>query len=185
MSKETFDLYSSVYKGFITASVIVFIIGITTSGATTLNCYQCGYVVYALAIMLILIRILNNYETTNMLSTISGTFLTILPFILILIVIGFLLYFNIIYRTIIVNGDVENGYYTFSNVAIVLLLIQLCIISMSISTDSFNEKGFTRVTSSSVLLLAVLTAISANIIRTILKYYTTDGFITNNSILIV
>jgi hypothetical protein len=90
---------------------------------------------------------------------------------------------NVIYKDIIVNGNVSGGYYTFSNTAVVLLLIQLSIITTSMSEDNFTQKGFSSVTNSSVLLIGVLTAICANIVRTILKYYTTDGFSMLNSVL--
>jgi hypothetical protein len=177
MSKQTFELYSGVYKGFITTSIIIFIIGITATGATTLNCYQVGYVVFGLAIMLILIRLLNNLQTIyHNNASIGATTFIIAPFMLILFCIGGLFYLNVIYRKIIIDGNVDGGYYTFSNTAVVLLLIQLAIITATMSEKSFTETGFSNVTNSSVLLIGILTAICSNIVRTVLKYYTTDGF---------
>jgi hypothetical protein len=184
MTTQTFELYSSVYKGFITTAIITFLIGLTASGATTLNCYQVGYVVFALAIMLILIRLLNNLQTIyKNTASVGTTIFTIAPFILILFCISGLLYMNVIYKDIIVNGNVSGGYYTFSNTAVILLLIQLSIITSSMSEDTFTQKGFSSVTNSSVLLIGVLTSICTNIVRTILKYYTTDGFSMLNSVL--
>ena len=184
MTNQTFELYSGVYKGFITASIITFIIGITGTGSTKLNCYQAGYVVFALAIMLILIRLINNLQTIYKNSaSIGTTVFTIAPFILILCCISGLLYMNVIYKDIIVNGNVSDGYYTFSNTAVVLLIIQLCIINSTMSEDTFSQKGFSSVTNSAVLLIGVMTAICANIVRTILKYFTTDGYNILNNIL--
>jgi hypothetical protein len=177
MATETFELYSSVYKGFITTSIIVFLIGITTSGATTLNCYQAGYVVFGLAIMLILIRLLNNLGTIYKNSaSIGKTIFIIAPFMLVLISISGLLFLNVKYRDIIISEDVSSGYFSFSKTAIILLLIQLCVINSSMNDDSFAEKGFSNVTNTSVLLIGVLIAMCTNIIRTILKYFTTDGY---------
>jgi hypothetical protein len=184
MTTQTFELYSSVYKGFITTAIITFLIGITGSGSTTLNCYQAGYVVFALAIMLILIRLINNLQTIyKNTASIGTTVFTIAPFVLILLSISGLLYMNVIYKDIIVDGNVSGGYYTFSNTAVVLLLIQLCIITTTMSEDTFTQKGFSSVTNSSVLLIGVLTAICTNVVRTILKYYTTDGFNMLSSVL--
>jgi hypothetical protein len=47
----------------------------------------------------------------------------------------------------------------------------------NITTPKFEETGkMSKLTSSIVLLLGVLTAISSIIMFTILKYFTTDGF---------
>jgi hypothetical protein len=177
MTIETFELYSNVYKGFITTSIILFIIGITGSGVTTLNCYQAGYVIFGIAIMLILIRLLNNFETIYKNSASLGkTIFIIGPFMLTLLSIIGLLFLNVKYRDLILNDNVSNGYYSFSKTAIILLLIQLGIINSSMNDDSFTEKGFTGITNSSVLLIGILILICTNIIRTILKYFTTDGY---------
>ena len=56
---------------------------------------------------------------------------------------------------------------------------------MNISTPKFDETGkISKVTSSIVYLLGVLTAISSIIMFTILKYFTTDGFACKNNKLI-
>ena len=106
----------------------------------------------------------------------STTIFTISPFVLILFCIGWLLYLNITYKTIIIDGQVSSGYYIFSNIAVILLMIQLCIVYSIITSSSFDEKNVNPVTSSSIILLGVLTAISINIVYTILKFFTTDGF---------
>ena len=80
------------------------------------------------------------------------------------------------YRDIILDGHVSSGYYTFNNVSVILLVIQLCIIYSIVTSTTFEEKGINPVTCSSILLLGILTGITINIIHTILKYFTTDGF---------
>ena len=54
------DWYSTVYKGFIAASLVVFIIAFFTEGQTSLGSYIAGYSVLILAIMMILTIIINN-----------------------------------------------------------------------------------------------------------------------------
>jgi len=176
MAKEFSQLYANVYKGFITTTIIVFLIGITSDGMTSFVCYQSGYVVFALSIMLILIKLINQYLRKNENGSFGKIFLTILPFVLMLFVIGFLLYFTIKYKSLIIDGHVSSGYYTFSNISVFLLLIQMSVVYSIISNENFEEKGINNVTSSAVLLLGILTAISVNILHTILKYFTTDGF---------
>ena len=177
MANDFSELYASIYKGFIGATIIAFSIGMSTTGSTSFGCYQAGYSVYTLAIMLILIKLLNNYlKKSEVNSSMSTTIFTISPFVLILFCIGWLLYLNITYKTIIIDGQVSSGYYIFSNIAVILLMIQLCIVYSIITSSSFDEKNVNPVTSSSIILLGVLTAISINIVYTILKFFTTDGF---------
>lgn len=176
MAKEFSELYASVYKGFIIATVIAFVIGMFTNGTTSFGCYQVGHSVCALAIMLILIKLMNKYLIKQGDVSTGMIFLTISPFVLMLFCIGYLLYFNIKYKDIIIDGRLSSGYYTFSNISVILLLIQLAIIYSIVTSSAFDEKGVSSITSSSILLIGVLTAISVNIIHTILKYFTTDGF---------
>ena len=50
--------YSSVYKGFIVAGLVSFIVGFFTQGLTSLNSYIAGYSILILAIAMMLIIIL-------------------------------------------------------------------------------------------------------------------------------
>ena len=168
---------TSIYKAFINTAVIAFLIGLATTGSVSFNCYQAGYAVLAIAIMMILIQILNNLQSKKDGSSSVGKIaLNLLPFVVMLSVISSLLYFNTIYRNIIINKRVSQGFNIFSNIIIIILLIQVYIIYTSVSSKSFEEKGISNVTSGTILLLAILSAIATNIIRTILKYFTTDGF---------
>ena len=168
---------SSIYKAFINASVIAFLLGLTTSGSVAINCYQSGYVVLALAIMMILIQILNNFQSKKDNSVSIGTIaLNLIPFVIMLGVISSLIYFNTIYRDVIIEGRISSGFNVFSNIITILLFMQTYIIYSAVSSKSFEEKGISNITAGIILLLAVLSGIATNIIRTILKYFTTDGF---------
>ena len=171
------EFQTSIYKALINTAVIAFLIGLFTKGTLSINCYQSGYAVFAVSIMLILVKILNNLQSKKDNTTSMSTIvLNLIPFIIILSVVISLLYFNVIYRDIIIKEHVSSGFNIFSNIIIILLLIQMYIIYTAVSSKNFEEKGIPSVTSGTILLLAVLTAISTNIIRTILKYFTTDGF---------
>ena len=138
MAKDFSELYASIYKSFIAATIVAFLIGMSTNGLTSYGCYQTGYSVCALAIMLILIKLLNKYLRKQGDSSMGSTFLTISPFVLMLFCIGYILYFNIKYKNIILDGHVSSGYYTFSNISVILLLIQLFIIYSIIFISLFN-----------------------------------------------
>ena len=179
------DWYSGIYKGFIISAIISFIIGFFSEGKVSLGSYIAGYSVLILGIMMILLILFNNItKITEGQSTIQILYTILLttgPFILMLGVIAFILYLMINYKSIILDNHVSSGYNSFSNITLILILIQLYIVYTNISTDSFESSGkMSKVTSSMIYLLGVLSAISSIILFTILKYFTTDGFSTLN-----
>lgn len=174
--------YSSVYKALIMASVIAFTISFFAQGNVSLGAILSGYSVLILAVMMILIILFKNLiKSMNGQSTLQ-ILLTIVtttgPFLLMLGVIGFILYLIINYKTLIISNHVSPSYYTFSNIAIMLLLIQIYFVYTNIDSDRFITTGkMSQVTSSLIYLLGVLTWACSLILFTVLKYYTTDGFI--------
>ncbi len=179
------DWYSGIYKGFIITAIISFIIGFFSEGNVSLGSYIAGYSVLILGIMMILLILFNNItkitEGQSSIQILYTILLTTGPFILMLSVIAFILYLMINYKSIILDNHVSSGYNSFSNITLILILIQLYIVYTNISTDSFESTGkMSKVTSSMVYLLGVLSGISSIILFTILKYFTTDGFSTLN-----
>ena len=177
--------YQSIYKGLIISAIISFIIGFFSEGKVSLGSYITGYSVLILGIMMVLLILFNSImkitEGQSILQNLYTIFLTAGPFLLMLGVIAFILYLMIAYKSIILDNHVSNGYNSFSNINIILILIQLYIVYTNITTDSFEKTGkLSKVTSSVIYLLGVLSAISSIILYTILKYFTTDGFKTNN-----
>ena len=86
----------------------------------------------------------------------------------------------IYYKKNIIDNHISNSYYSFSNIAALLIFIQLYIIYTNITTNTFEKTGkLSKVTTSIIYLLAVLTSICSVILYTILKYFTTDGFTSN------
>ena len=176
--------YSSIYKAFIISAIISFVIGFFSEGKVSLGSYITGYSVLILGIMMILLILFNSImkitEGQSILQILYTILLTAGPFLLMLGVIGFILYLMITYKSIILQGHVANGYHSFSNINIILILIQLYIVYTNISSDSFEKTGkMSKVTSSMVYLLGVLSAITSIILYTILRYFTTDGFTSN------
>ena len=177
--------YSSIYKAFIISAIISFVIGFFSEGKVSLGSYITGYSVLILGIMMILLILFNSImkitEGQSIFQILYTILLTAGPFLLMLGVIAFILYLMITYKSIILQGHVANGYHSFSNINIILILIQLYIVYTNISSDSFEKTGkMSKVTSSMVYLLGVLSTITSIILYTILRYFTTDGFITNN-----
>lgn len=175
------EWYSIIYKAFIFSSIIAFIIGFFTESKTSLGAYITGYSVLILAMLMILIILLmNSLKVTvndSMFQVIYTIFTTSGPFILILGVISFVLYLLINYQNIIIQGNVAPGYNSFNNIITMLLLLQIYMVYNNINTEKFEITGkIPRIASNIIYLIGVLTAISSIILYTILKYYSTDGF---------
>lgn len=173
--------YSSVYKALIMASVVAFAIGFFSQGTVSLGAILSGYSVLILAVMMILLILFKGiFKVTNGQSTIQ-VLLTIItttgPFLLMLGVIGFILYLIINYKTVIIANHVSPSYYTFSNISLALFMIQIYLVYTNIDSEKFTNTGqMSKVTSSLIYLLGVLTLACSLILFTVLKYYTTDGF---------
>ena len=179
------DWYSSVYKACILASVIAFIIGFFSESKTSLGAYISGYSVLTLGIMMILIILFNNVlkfsSNGSSLQILYSILMTSGPFLLMLSVIGFVLYLLINYKDKIIEGNIAPGYNSFSNIIVILLLVQIYLVYTNISTDNFESTGkISKVISNFIYLLGVLTAICSRILSTILKYFSTDGFTNIN-----
>jgi hypothetical protein len=175
------DWYSSVYKGFIIASIIAFIIGFFSSGAVSLDSFIAGYSILILGIMMLMMLLINQALSVapngSTLEVIYNTCYTTGPFLLMLGAVGFILYLMIIYKTNIIEQKVSQSYYTFSNISVIILLLQLYIVYTNISTPNFEKTGkISKVAASIIYLLGVLGIISSIILFTILHYFTTDGF---------
>lgn len=178
------DWYSSIYKAFLFASMISFIIGFFTQKEASLGAYIAGYSTLILSILMILIILFTNVirVTANetFFKVVYEIFVTSGPFILILGIISLVLYLLINYKNSIVNGRVAPGYYSFSNIIIVMLMVQLYIVYTNITEEKFMLTGkLPKMTSGILYLLGTITAISSIILFTILKYYSTDGFQNN------
>lgn len=179
------DWYSSIYKACIFASLVAFIIGFFSQSKTSLGAYIAGYSILTLGVMMILIILFNNVLRFSSNGSSFQIFSSILmisgPFLLILAIISFILYLLINYKDKIIDGHVAPSYNSFSNIIILLLMLQVYLVYTNISTDSFESSGkISKVTSSLIYLLGVLTAICSIILNTILKYYSTDGFTNIN-----
>ena len=172
--------YSSVYKAFILASVIAFLICFFSSGTVSFGAALAGYSLLIMSIMLILIILFNTILKTTANSSMFQTFLTILmttgPFLLMLGTIGFLMYLTIFYMTPIIEEHVSPNYYGFNNTANILLLLQIYLIYQNISNPIFENTGkISKITSGLLYLFGLLTLSCSLIIFTILKYFRTDG----------
>ena len=178
------DWFSRVYIGFIVSSILSFLIAFFSEGITSYGAYISGYLILIIAIMLIILtlfnKILNNttQEGTSF-SSLMKVLSTSIPFLIMLFTIAFLFYIMIIYKDRIIDNQISPSYYSFNNINIILLLIQIYLVYEIITSKEFETAGiFPKLTANIVVLLGILGMISSINIFIILKYYTTDGFTT-------
>lgn len=176
------SLYASVYKGFIISSAISFLLYFFTNGNTSFGSLVAGYSVLSLGIMLILIFLLNsitkisNQNTTQML---YSSFLVSLPFLLLLAILGIMLYLIISNKSRIIDGKVSETFYSFNNIIVILILLQVYIIYKNIDNEKFETTNrISKLTASLCNLISVLAGICTLIVFVVLTYYKTDGFQT-------
>jgi hypothetical protein len=173
--------YESIYKALIFGSALTFIISNLTSGANSYNSLITGYAILILGILMILTimitKILDVEKSSSIMQILLSIIMTLGPFLLMLAIIGFMLFLIIFYKTPILENQVSQSYDTFSNITLVLLLIQVYVVYTNIDKDEFKINGKISLLTSDILyLLGVLSLLSSCTIYIILKYYRADGF---------
>jgi len=177
--------YSTVYKAFIIAGIISFILGFFTTSGTSLGAFIAGYSVIILAILMILIVSVNNILTIDKDNSISHFLYATLnitgPFLFILGVITFVLYLLIKYKNSIIDDNTAPGYNSYSNTIVILSLIQIYFVYRNITNEKFETTGtLPKITSSIIYLIGTITAMQSLMLYRILEYYSTDGFTIAN-----
>lgn len=173
---------NNIYKAFIFVSAILIIIALNTTGTTSINATISGYTTMILSLLLIMIVVINNFNQTvnsetSYIQIIINSLFTIGPFILLLVIIGFLMYLYINYKNIISEGHVSSYYNTFSFLSSILVLLQIFLLYNGTTSRQFQRTHLlSKITNSIVCFTAVINSICAIILFIILKYYTTDGY---------
>lgn len=173
--------FIDIYKALIYVSVILFIIYFMTDGQLSWGALIASFSVFILSLSCALVLIFNNIQIITQ-STYSFLYEIIKqsgPILLILGFVGYLLYLIIIYKNLIQSNHVSNSYHTFMNICIILIIFQIYIL-----LQNKTEKGYiniSSITSGILYIFNILLFICVNIINTILKYFTTDGFTSCNT----
>jgi magnesium-transporting ATPase (P-type) len=182
----TWDVY--LWKSTIIAAVITFIIGMFTTGVNSLNASIAGYSLLIITIMGICIQLIRkpitNEEGVSTLKMVWNILMLTGPFFIILGIIGLMLYLFVSNKNPIINNEVSQSFYTFSNITLFLILILIYFIYNNVMCDGADCNGKTGKLNNSIMyLLSILTVVSTGIVYTILTFYRTDGFqvLKNNS----
>jgi hypothetical protein len=177
--------YESIYKAFIFGSAIAFIISYFTTGNNYYNSVISGYIILIMGIIMIITMLITKILETQPNGSITQIALSIImklgPFLLMLFIIGFTLYLLINYKTPISDGQVSTSYNTFSNITLMLIILQIYLIYTNMDKQEFKTNGdISSITTGLLYLLGVLSLITTITIYVILKYFRADGFQTLN-----
>ena len=172
--------YASIYKGFLIASIFVFVTSFGFTGETKFNATLTGYALLIISISLIMIIVLYNVAKNNNSQSGMGSVFNVIanagPFIIMLFIVCVIFSLLITYKNEIVSGNISSGYTSFSNISLVLFMTQIYILYSSIENEKFQSTGrLPRIVSGVIYLLDILEGVCAIILFTILKYFTTDG----------
>jgi len=172
--------YSSIYNSLLIASSISFMIYFFASGTVSLGAIISGYCMIVLSITMILYIILFNLlqlkDGGSNLQILLNIVKTCGPFLLMASTIGYILYLVISFKERIILGHVADGYNTFSNIIIIMILLQVYLVYNSINTDKFkSEKKIPSITTNILYLYGVITIICAITMNTILNNFSADG----------
>ena len=178
--------YESIYKALIFGSVISFIISYFTTGNNYYNSVISGYIILTMGIVMIITMLITKVLEIQPNSSTTQIVLSVItklgPFLLMLFIIGFTLYLLINYKTPISEGKVSTSYNTFSNITLMLIILQIYLIYSNMDKQEFKTNGnISSLTTGILYLLGVLTLFTTGTIYVILKYFRADGFQTLNN----
>jgi hypothetical protein len=172
--------YEAVYRSFLIACIWIFLFSFGFTGETKFNCMITGYSLLIITILLIMIVILYNVsiniQNASMMSALFNILINTGPYILMLFTLCVIVYIQITYKNEIISGHISQGYTSFSNIALVLFMVQVYILYSNMNSPNYQTTGkLPRVISGLIYFLDILEIITASILFVILKYFTTDG----------
>lgn len=166
--KQEFKNVLNVILAIIIASCIIIVITTNMTDSNGLSALMGGYSGLLLGMLFIIIL--------NLLFK-QSTYIDMIPIIMIIIIVGLLLNYLIIYFDRISSGKVSNYYSNFSLLSTLFLFTQIIIIFGAIysKNETQGTKLFTYTTFSLLNLLSIINLIIVLTIGIILHFYSTQG----------
>jgi len=177
-------LVSNFVFTFITVGIIILFVTIGSTSIDSLNGSIAGYALIAAGI-LVLVSLLfyngNENKSAESLTNNNRWFImsflyTAGPFIITIAIISIILYLLGTYKDRIAQGHFAPGYVNFTNISIVLILLQLLLFYFGTQKESFKTTSrLDRVYSGLLYFIGILNIVAVTTIWIILKYFSTDG----------
>jgi len=143
-----------------------------SSSASSLTGTITGYSFIVTGSLLLMGYLMNNMKGLSIISQL----ITVGPFVVLIGILVYMIYLLSFYFNQITNGNVSNGYYSFMNIFVVLLMVQMFIFYNGTRDKSFIETGaIGKVTGLVLYFLEIINIIVVITLGIILKYFSTDG----------
>jgi len=168
----TINWYSNIYNSLIVVGIIIIICTMGSSSASSLTGTITGYSFIVTGSLLLMGYLMNNMKGLSIISQL----ITVGPFVVLIGILVYMIYLLSFYFNQITNGNVSNGYYSFMNIFVVLLMVQMFIFYNGTRDKSFIETGaIGKVTGLVLYFLEIINIIVVITLGIILKYFSTDG----------
>uniref|UniRef100_A0A6C0K4F5 V-ATPase proteolipid subunit C-like domain-containing protein n=1 Tax=viral metagenome TaxID=1070528 RepID=A0A6C0K4F5_9ZZZZ len=168
----TINWYSNIYNSLIVVGIIIIICTMGSSSASSLTGTITGYSFIITGTLLLMGYLMNNMKGLSIISQL----ITVGPFVVLIGILVYMIYLLSFYFNQITNGNVSNGYYSFMNIFVVLLMVQMFIFYNGTRDKSFIETGaIGKVTGLVLYFLEIINIIVVITLGIILKYFSTDG----------
>ena len=167
------SLTSRFYISLITVGIILLFATIGTTSMDGLNGTISGYFFIAIGIAILVSFIIS--VASKGASLISSIF-SMGPFFVTIGIISYILYLLFTYKDRIAQGNIAPGYAKFTNISVILVLMQLFLFYMGTQKESFQrDKKLDRVYSGLLYFVGVINIVTVITIGIILRYFSTDG----------
>jgi hypothetical protein len=175
------------FSGATVGLIAIFLMNASNSYLTTIT----GYSLIITGISLLFGFMLHNIYVKNSISnTLNGklnwlrdTIINILPFIIMALNLGYLIYILTVNKSIVTSGNLSNDYNIFSKIFIILTIIQTSMIYYGINTPESN--GFIApIYNALLILISIVNLYIIRIIKIVIVDYPVDCVVNlcnNNS----
>ena len=172
------DWNVKISNALLLTSFVAFVIGIFTQGKLSFHAFLTGYVVASIVLLFMLVLFCIPFLNSS--ANAFTIFKHLFPFVLLLSIVAFSIYMMIAFQQKILANNVTANYRTFSTIVVLLSFVQFYIIYGMLNKPSTQKPlkvnmPLNSLQSSILLLLGVLTSISAIIEYINLAFYSTDG----------
>lgn len=173
----TINWYSNIYNSLIAVGIIIIICTIGSNSVSSLTGTIIGYSFIITGTLLLMGYLMNNINSFHQNGTsIIAQLITVGPFVVLIGILVYMIYLLSYYFNQITKGNVANSYFSFMNIFIVLLMIQIFIFYNGTQDKKFKETGsLGKVTGLILYFLEIINIIVVITLGVILKYFSTDG----------
>lgn len=159
-----------IYYSLVITGILIVII---TLGLSSIIGYIVGYSFIAAGFFLLAGYLMFKLSNT------SGFFSSLTTIGPILVIVGVICYYLSIigiYKDRITDGNISTSYYSFSNIFLLLILLENVVLYNALQDKQFKQtNSMNKINSMVVYLLGLFSIIVAITINIILAYFSTDG----------